>query len=388
MASPLVERAICDAAESKNAVLKFISPNDVGKTGSHQCGYYLPRNRWEMFTIYPPEKGKNETQHVQILWPDGRATASCIKWYGRGTRSEYRLTRFGPDFPYLTPDSIGNLLVLIRKSVTDFRAYVFDFPDDIEDVQAGLGVDIVESIGIYTGKSHPLETENECINKYFREFVKTLKDFPRTSVFSETTLRSILKCTHQFPSLSLDGRLMELMEQEYALFRMAERVLCQHDVCRQYKSIDDFLSAAARIMNRRKSRAGRSLENHVAYLLGESKIPFDMRAVVDGRPDVLIPGKVQYRDLKWPLSKLFAVGIKTTCKDRWRQVLNEAKRVRRKHILTIQQGISVKQLEEMRDSNVCLIVPEKLRRFYPQVSGMEIMNIDDFVASVQTKLNH
>jgi uncharacterized metal-binding protein len=54
-------------------------------------------------------------------------------------------------------------------------------------------------------------------------------------------------------------------------------------------------------------------------------------------------------DRHYPTNKLFMVGVKTTCKDRWRQVLNEAKRVKDKHILTTQQGISKRQLNDMKE---------------------------------------
>ena len=55
MISPLGERAITDASKHGRAILKFISANDVGRTGSHQCGYYLPKHRWKVFTEQPPE---------------------------------------------------------------------------------------------------------------------------------------------------------------------------------------------------------------------------------------------------------------------------------------------------------------------------------------------
>jgi len=43
MTSPFAERAIAEALRYGKAILKFISPNDVGLTGGHQCGYYLPK---------------------------------------------------------------------------------------------------------------------------------------------------------------------------------------------------------------------------------------------------------------------------------------------------------------------------------------------------------
>jgi len=54
----------------------------------------------------------------------------------------------------------------------------------------------------------------------------------------------------------------------------------------------------------------------------------------------LIPGEEAYFDVSWPEKRLFVIGLKTTCKDRWRQVLDEGRRVRTKHIVTLQQGIT------------------------------------------------
>src|SRR5512142_1963088 len=101
MPSPLCERAVEDATGHGNAILKFISPNDTGLTGSHQCGFYLPKSVWRMYSPHPPERGRNDEHNVRILWQNGRVTDSRVKWYGVGTRSEYRLTRFGRDFPFL-----------------------------------------------------------------------------------------------------------------------------------------------------------------------------------------------------------------------------------------------------------------------------------------------
>jgi hypothetical protein len=126
MASPDCERAIAESVRVGNAIVKFISPNDVGLTGGHQCGYYLPKAVWQMFSPHKPEKGKNHETSVTVTWQDGRVTDSRVKWYGKGTRSEYRLTRFGKDFPFLTHDNVGDLLVLIPETHQKFSAFVLD----------------------------------------------------------------------------------------------------------------------------------------------------------------------------------------------------------------------------------------------------------------------
>ena len=79
-------------------------------TGSHECGFYLPISVWQMYTPHAPVKGRNDKHPVSIVWQDGRRTDSVITWYG-AAKHEYRLTRFGKDFPFLNEDVVGDLLV-------------------------------------------------------------------------------------------------------------------------------------------------------------------------------------------------------------------------------------------------------------------------------------
>lgn len=388
MASPQGERAVQDALRYGNALLKFISPNDAGITGSHQCGFYLPRSAWEMYTPNSPTKNRLDKHAVRILWPDGRLTDSVVTWYGQKTRFEYRLTKFGRDFPYLNEDTVGDLLVLIPKTPDEFVAYVLDFDEDIQEVQAALGVEPFEHWGVYQNGAAKIESEDDCIERRIREFSQPLADFPSGEEFSSNARRILEACLQQFPTLSPDDALMRYMATEYRLFRDVERQVCGNEVSgRLFRDIDDFLRTASTIMNRRKARAGRSLENHVDYLLTEAGIPHTMRPHrIDGRPDIVIPDENAYLDHSWPEDKLFVVGVKTTCKDRWRQVLNEGRRVHTKHILTMQQGISAAQLHDMHTAGVTLIVPQPLHKDFPKEHDVTLLNLAAFITSVQKQL--
>jgi len=387
MATPVGEKAIADALENGKALLKFISRNDVGLTGSHQCGFYLPKAAWKIYAPFPPEGG-NQKSWPKVLWQDGRETESCVTWYGNRTRREYRLTCFGRDFPFLTTDSVGSLLVLIPKSLEVFLAYVLDFDEDIEEIQSSLGVEVVGTWGIYeAGNLSEPESENDCINRHFRKFTEALTDFPATTVFAEEARRVILECVARFNRASFDNKLLRYRDEEYKLFRMVERKMTEPEITKLFKDVDEFIDTAARIMNRRKARAGRSLENHVEYLLKEAKIPFSPQPRIDGKvqPDILIPSKAAYEDAGFPTEKLFVIGVKTTCKDRWRQVVSEARRIPKKHILTLQPGISEYQLKEMQDANVTLIVPKPLQKDYPS-GASNILTMEKFITSVHRVL--
>ena len=386
MASNTCNETIENVLKYGKALLKFISPNDVGITGSHQCGFYLPKATWKLFTTNPPQKGKNSKSPAIIKWQDERVTQSCVTWYGAKTRSEYRLTCFGRNFPWLKEDNVGNLFVLIPTGKFNFLAFTLDLDEDIEEIQATLGIELYDNWAVYPEvaiSAKPLD----CIDNFFNAFVEGLKSFPSTVVFSQKTLDAITTCEKTFQRFTLDDQLMTLIESEYKLFKLAEQKLCKPDISRRFELVDEFVEVASTIMNRRKTRAGRSLENHVAYLLKEAKIPFDLRPSIDGKvqPDILIPGKKQYIDPAYPVKKLYVIGIKRTCKDRWRQVLSEAKRIPTKHILTIQPAISVAQLEEMHEKHVNLIVPKRLQMDYP-TTAITMLDLKTFVDSVHKVL--
>jgi hypothetical protein len=379
--SPECELAHADARIAGKALLKFISPNDVDVTGAHQSGFYLPKQVWKVFSPYPPEKGINKDHHVRVIWPDGRETSSVVKWYGQKTRSEYRLTRFGRSFPWRSAERLGDLLLMVPITITDFRAHILGSEEDIQDIQSALGIEVVGQWAFYDRDAAPAESENQCLNRLFTGFVAGLEGFPEVRVFSNATRDALLRCVQDFQGLSSDDRIVRMVHEEYTLYRMVEQKVWQPRIRDVFQSIEEFLSTAQSLIQARKSRAGRSLENHVEAVLSDEQIPFQMRQIVDGtRPDIVIPDKASYDNLRYPKNKLLIVGVKHTCKDRWRQVLNEAPRVPHKYIFTMQHGISSMQLDEMFKSRISLIVPSPLHKEYPRSYRERLMSLDQFIA--------
>ena len=98
------------------------------------------------------------------------------------------------------------------------------------------------------------------------------------------------------------------------------------------------------------------------------------------KPDFIFPSAAAYHDMLFPAERLVFLGSKTTCKDRWRQVLNEANRIPHKYLFTLQEGVSPNQLDEMRDENLTLVVPKALHKSYPK--GGDIITLRDFIEVV------
>ena len=114
---------------------------------------------------------------------------------------------------------------------------------------------------------------------------------------------------------------------------------------------------------------------------------FEEQAVTEDnkKPDFLFPNSECYHNLQFPADDLIVLGAKTTCKDRWRQVLTEADRVDVKYLFTLQQGISKNQLKEMHDSRLTLVVPQKYISSFPQEYQSEISHLTGFIQMVKSK---
>ena len=141
------------------------------------------------------------------------------------------------------------------------------------------------------------------------------------------------------------------------------------------------------VLNRRKSRAGKSLEHHLSAIFDGNQIVYTAQAVTEGnkKPDFIFPSQAAYHDADFPSDKLISLAAKTTCKDRWRQVINEADRLRDrpKYLCTLQQGISPSQMDEMQAENVILVVPHPYISAYPADRRDRIWTLSKFVNYVR-----
>ena len=107
--------------------------------------------------------------------------------------------------------------------------------------------------------------------------------------------------------------------------------------------------------------------------------------VVNKKPDFLFPSQAAYHDVTFPTEKLISLAAKTTCKDRWRQIINEADRLKGmpKYLCTLQQGISPAQMDEMQTENIILVVPKPYIQAYPDDRRERIWTITKFIKFVR-----
>lgn len=187
-----------------------------------------------------------------------------------------------------------------------------------------------------------------------------------------------------------DAAVMALMEREEVLFRTMERHLIGDRLQGGFAEVDDFLKFSLSVQNRRKSRAGSALENHLEHLFGLLDLRSDRTPVTEGKakPDFLFPGTAAYQDPTFPTDLLTMLGVKSTCKDRWRQVLAEADRIADKHLLTLEPSISTNQTDEMQQRRLQLVLPRGLHETFTKAQQSWLMPVSDLVALVRDRQGH
>jgi hypothetical protein len=82
------------------------------------------------------------------------------------------------------------------------------------------------------------------------------------------------------------------------------------------------------------------------------------------------------------------LAVKTSCKDRWRQILHEAARIRRKHLATLEPGISVDQTNEIASHNVQLVIPSPIHITYSNEQRKALMSLSGFMDLLHKYYSH
>jgi hypothetical protein len=272
--------------------------------------------------------------------------------------------------------------ILWLFGVSDLSHPGFSVRDELETEQDRIEFAsrfILESIGI------PVEiSENTYLDEMIRKFSG---GFPTTKEFSAFA-RSTLPDIH--PQDGHNEVLMAWMEREEILFRTFEKHIIGERLSQGFNGdVDGFISFSLSVQNRRKSRAGLALENHLEILFKECGIRYSRAPVTENKskPDFIFPGDDEYNDPNFDPLRLTMLGVKFTCKDRWRQVLVEADRIEKKHLLTLEVAISKNQTDEMQSKNLQLVLPRQLHNTYSEEQRdwlMDVTGFTEFVIERQT----
>jgi hypothetical protein len=360
----------------------------------------------------PPEKVIYQSQFMYFTDYDDEPITELgeLSWYDSRKNQPHRSAEYRLYFTVNTVMQMANVgdIVIIAKPKKENELLVI-----VAEKETTIASQLLWLFG-FSSLDHPgfsireeLETEQDRIafasrvilenigikveigdENFLDEMLKRFGgSFPSTREFSEyarTTLKNI-----DFLS-DYDSALMDCYEREEILFRTLEKHIIAERLSKGFSGtdyVDDFNQFSLSIQNRRKSRAGLALENHLEFLFQKNKIRYNRNPVTENKskPDFLFPGIKEYKDLTFNAINLTMLGVKSTCKDRWRQVLTEAKRIETKHVLTLESAISINQTNEMKHNSLQLVVPQKIHSTYKPEQQKWIFTVSDFIDLVKQK---
>ena len=384
--------------------VKRLSGNDTLANRTHQAGPYIPKEF--LFGIFPSLNQRTEKNpDVRFnLYVDSHADHRQVRavWYNNklhdnpaGGRNETRLTGFGGRASaLLDPESTGALTVFAfrpRSAPEVAECHVWVCRHETEE-------DLVED------RVGPVEPGKWLIWPPSQLSLLAVTPASRTSCWLDDTeippawrtsfpsgaeiIRKAVELRSD-ASLDPDRRLLRRRECEFEIFRSVEQAVELPNIIAGFTTVDGFVARAQTILQRRKARSGRSLELHTREIFIEERLIEGAQFVhqpvsEDGKtPDFLFPSTAAYRDPTFPADQLRMLAVKTTCKDRWRQILNEADRIPAKHLLTLQEGVSETQFAEMTNAGVQLVVPAGLTDKFPKAVQPHLQSLESFIGGVR-----
>lgn len=380
--------------------IKRLSGNDTLANGSHQAGPYLPKEfLFEMFPAIARRDVKNP-EHRFDLYVDSHAEIRNIRavYYNnrfseqkKNGRNETRLTGFGgASSALLDPESTGALVV-------------FSFPLDEAGAAKGCHIWVCRDGAeeeMIEDRVGPVEPGERVIWSPARPGLFPLtppraatgrlrpEEMPKDWLERFPTGAAIIgKAVEIRPDRGLppDRRLLNRRECEFGIFRSVEEAIELPTIRAGFDTLDEFIARAQTVLQRRKARSGRSLELHLREIFLEEGLIEDLHfshgpeSEPGRRPDFLFPSQSAYQNPDFPAANLRMLAVKTTCRDRWRQVLNEADRIPVKHLLTLQEGVSEGQFREMTEAGVRLVVPAPLMARYPKPVQPWLQSLGGFI---------
>ncbi|MES2407644.1 MAG: type II restriction endonuclease [Pseudomonadota bacterium] len=389
--------------KSHQLLIKKLSRNDCGwadgSENGHQNGVYIPRAIRES-DFFPQLKNINQDKpHIfesqfKTLWPAiGEIKLSNLKHYSnKGTEMHFTGVPKG-EFSGLTPASlmIGGIL---REPVDDIHHWfmiVDSASEEVELLEAmfDLGADFhyglfdpADALKIQKDETEQLVDELSVALKTgsLAAFIVSVSKMPAPETLAAEAQRAFLQQHHledlnPYEMSTPGDAIMKISRDiEYSLYKRAERRYRAAEVIRIITSGGtDIVSSVVRgfpdldatflsASQHRKSRAGRSFEQHISRLLRDGRIAFEEQAVTGGRrPDFVLPSLVVLKAKKRVFDEAMVLSAKTTLRERWKQVTMEKFNCAL-FLATVDDRVSSAAIDDMNNQGIHLVVPESLKK--------------------------
>ncbi len=353
-----------------------------------------------IFTYLHEEESHISSTEGMVTWYDSREKSSA-----RTGRSEFRL--YYPSNDVTREMKAGDLLVIAKKDTT-FHIFIAEkfsvaeqqllwmfgtdrehatsfeiksfsktplTPDSTQNLVSRF---LLDTLGIT-----PKDADEDYIPKLHQAFQDKMPDTESLLQFVITDLKDEID-----PVNDPDETVLKLFYKQEILYKTLERNRIVNKLNAGFEPADpvqDFINFSLSIQNARKSRAGTALEKQLCFIFDANNIKYSYNKITErpSKPDFIFPSIEEYHSPQFPSDQLFMLASKSTCKDRWRQVLAEAARITHKHLFTLEPRISVSQTNEMTNNNLTLVLPTRIKQTYTQEQQTHILSLKNFIELVK-----
>lgn len=366
---------------------KRLAANDTGMTKSHQVGPYIPKPVAFPLLGLPSEAKPNGD--VDKLWDyrlvsHGQTRELRLVYYK--SKDECRLTRFGGKLsPVQDPENTSRILVLAFGPNGVLEAWLARNQDEESVIEGRIG-EVVPGIPIHRRVVGGQLLLDELLGITTGACDCAMSDLPPAWALEFPAPTAVnAEAVRRFggQNLDVDTRLMRRFECEYRIFRTVEDAHVMPVVSQGFPRLDDFINVAMSVINRRKSRAGKALELNLETIFAEERLPFERQRMTE-------PGSVV--DFVFPSLDVYQtsapagvhmLAVKTTLKDRWRQVVQEAARLPVKYLFTLDEGVTLPTYQDMKSKGVELVVPQRRVASFPESVRNDILTLGKFIDLVR-----
>lgn len=393
--------------KSERVFIKKLSRNDTSwadtSENGHQNGFYIPRKIAES-DFFPALKNVNlDKPHIleveyDTLWPaSSEVKRSMIKYFSlrnpgvagkEKPRYEWHHTGVPKDqFRGVSPASllVVGRLACASAGVSYWCMVVDSVSDEAEIIETEFKLGASFHFGFYDPSSlaKPASDSEKLVadlllalkQGQLEKFIASQK-LPSPDILAKQAQAAWLKESGEvnmnpFAIKNPGDAVMRISRDiEYSLYKKAElkfraaqvaKIIMRADghpvanLVRDFHLLDSiFLSAA----QTRKSRAGRSFEQHVERLLHDGHINYEAQVIFGGRrPDFVLPN---IKELNVNGDAVI-LSLKTTLRERWKQLALE-KPLGAIFLATVDDRVSAEAIDEMERNSITLVVPESLKK--------------------------
>lgn len=401
--SPLWWKIQSLAGQSDTLFVKKLARNDTSwadpDKGSNQAGFYTPRpvrdaGFFPTLVADNPDKPHIFHAEIQVLWPQtGEVTESQLRHFSNKGSEAHCTCVPKTLFRGLTPASLL-LSGRFTKPLAGCRWWMATLDSSGEEAEIletilDLPVDFHHALFPADAIAKAKQAEHDELEELVAEFRAAIRSGTLADVVAryavmpdpatiarqardQWLLSNGLKSFDPWGIATPGDAIMEISrEVEYRFYRRHELkrrasellALLSGDndlpsaLVRRYPEIDSVLLSASQ---QRKSRAGRSFEQHIAAALDAGHILYEEQVVTGGRrPDFVMPDSRTLRRKSRPHDGALVLAAKTTLRERWKQVSSERLNCD-VYLATVDDRVAATSIAEMADAGIKLVVPESL----------------------------